>query len=247
MDYGYGNLETMFFKKKKPETSKGTIQDLDYTLVRSSRRTLALQIKSGGQLVVRAPHRTPLREIEDWIYKKRTWILKHQHKSLKKAEETPEFLEGEAHPYLGETYPIFLKKGASMGGVLEAGEIILSLRGTPTPDKIERTLKAFYRAEAVLIFEDRLDKLFPPFQERGHKRPPISLRWMKGRWGSMSTSGKMSLNTQLVKKDIEHIDYVIVHELCHMEHMNHGKGFYNLMDQMMPGWKNLRKGLKGDL
>lgn len=237
----------MFFKKRKSEASKGSIGDLDYTLVRSSRRTLALQIKSGGQLVVRAPHRTPLREIEDWIYKKRTWILRHQHKSLKKAENEPEFREGARHPYLGQNYPLRLKRGMQMGGTLENGEIILTLRGTPTEAKIERALRAWYRAEAVLIFEDRLDKHFAPFELRGHKRPTISLRWMKGRWGSMSTSGKMSLNTQLVKKDIEHIDYVIVHELCHMEHMNHGKGFYKLMNEMMPGWKQLRKGLKGDL
>ncbi len=237
----------MFFKKKKSETSKGSFGDLDYTLVRTSRRTLALQIKNGGQLIVRAPHRTPLREIEDWIYKKRTWIIRHQHKSLQKAEDTPLYLEGEHHPYLGRTYPLRLKRGMQMGGILENGEILLTLRGAPSPEKIERVLKVFYRAEAVLIFEDRLDKHFAPFAVRGHKRPTISMRWMKGRWGSMSRSGKMSLNTQLVKKDIEQVDYVIVHELCHMEHMNHGKKFYRLMDQMMPGWKNLRKGLKGDL
>ncbi len=235
----------MFFKRKKSETSKGAIGDLDYTLVRSSRRTLALQIKNGGQLVVRAPHRTPLREIEDWIYKKRAWILRHQQRA--KTKETPEFLEGERHPYLGQNYPLCLKKGAKTKGNLENGEIILTLRGTPTPDKIERALRVWYRAEAKAIFEDRLDKHFAAFEARGHKRPSISLRWMKGRWGSMSTKGKMSLNTQLVKKDIELVDYVIVHELCHMEHMNHGKGFYKLMDQMMPGWKVLRKGLKGDL
>lgn len=237
----------MFFKKKKSEASNGSIGDLDYTLVRSSRRTLALQIKSGGLLVVRAPHRTPLREIEDWIYKKRTWILRHQQRASKKAENEPDFQEGERHPYLGQSYPIRLKKGRQTMGTLEDGEILLTLRGTPTPDKIERALRVWYRAEAVLIFEDRLDIHFARFELRGHKRPGVSLRWMKGRWGSMSTSGKMSLNTQLVKKDIEHVDYVIVHELCHMEHMNHGKGFYKLMDQMMPGWKVLRKGLKGDL
>lgn len=237
----------MFFKRKKSETSQGTIRDLDYTLVRSSRRTLALQIKNGGLLVVRAPHRTPLREIEDWIYKKRSWILRHQQNSLAKAEDTPLFLEGERHPYLGQSYPLRLKKGAKTGGTLEDGEIILTLRGNPTEAKIERALRVWYRAEAKEIFEDRLDKHFAPFETRGHKRPSISLRWMKGRWGSMSTKGKMSLNTQLVKKNIELVDYVIVHELCHMEHMNHGKGFYKLMDQMLPGWKVLRKGLKGDL
>ncbi len=237
----------MFFKRKKPETSKGSVSNLDYTLVRTSRRTLALQIKNGGQLVVRAPHRTPLREIEDWIYKKRTWILRHQHKSKAKAEAEPDFFEGEAHPYLGQSYPLRLKKGMQMGGSIEGGEIVLTLRGAATPEKIQRALRAFYRDEATMIFEDRLDILFPPFAERGHKRPAISQRWMIGRWGSMSTSGKMSLNTQLVKKDVELIDYVIVHELCHLEHMNHGKGFYKLMDKMLPGWKVLRKELKGAL
>ncbi len=236
----------MFFKRKKTETSSGSAAGLDYTLVRSRRKTLALQIREGG-LIVRAPLKTPLREIEDWIYQKRRWILRHQQKSRARAENHPAYAEGARHPFLGESYRLGLKKGARSGGELWAGVIWLTLRGAPTPDKIEGALKAWYKAEAAGVFEDRLSDLFPPFEARGFKRPRISQRWMKGRWGSMSASGKMSLNTKLVMKDMALIDYVIVHELCHLEHMNHGPGFYQLMDQMLPGWKVLRKQLKGDL
>lgn len=236
----------MFFRKKPPEESKRRAGDLDYTLVRSSRRTLALQIR-GGELVVRAPHKTPLREIEDWIFEKRTWIARHQQKAKVKAKSKPAYRDGGHHPYLGQSYPLRIDKGRKTACDLRDGEIRLTLRGKATEEAVKRALKSWYTSKAKAVFQDRLTELFPPFEERGHKRPEIRLRWMKSRWGSMGSHGKMTLNARLVKKDLELIDYVIVHELCHLEHMNHGRGFYKLMDQMLPGWKPLRKQLKGDL
>jgi len=237
----------MFFRKKQPETSTRKAGCLDYTLVRSSRKTLALQIKSGGELVVRAPHRTPLREIEDWIFKKQRWIERHQRRFLERAEAAPRYRVGAEHVYLGEKYPLRITKGMRHGAELKDGAIYLTLRGEATPAKVERALKAWYIAEAAGVFKDRLRLLFPPFAARPHHLPEVKIRWMKSRWGSMSRDGIMTLNAKLMLKDVELIDYVIVHELCHMEQMNHGPKFYALMDQMLPGWKKLRKGLKGDL
>lgn len=236
----------MFFRKKPPEKSKRRAGDLDYTLVRSGRRTLALQIRE-GELVVRAPHKTPVREIEDWIFEKRAWIARHRQKAKVKAKTKPAYRAGALHPYLGQRYPLRLNRGRKSACDLLTGEIRLTIRGEASPEKIKRALKKWYAAEAKAVFEDRLTELYPPFEERGHKRPEIRLRWMKSRWGSMGSHGKMTLNAKLVKKDLALVDYVIVHELCHMEHMNHGRRFYKLMDQMLPGWKPLRKQLKGDL
>ncbi|MCH8173119.1 MAG: M48 family metallopeptidase [Proteobacteria bacterium] len=237
----------MFFKKKKPQTSAREAGGMDYTLVRSSRRTLSLQIREGGELVVRAPHRTPLREIEDWIFKKRKWIERHQNRFEKIAIKAPVYRDGAGHFYLGVKYPLRIVKGVRHRAELRDGVIILTLRGAPGPEKIERALKAWYLEEAWGVFEDRLSKLFPPFAGRNHDRPEIKIRWMKSRWGSMGREGVMTLNAKLMLKETGLIDYVIVHELCHMEHMNHGPKFYALMDQMLPGWKGRRKMLKGDL
>jgi len=236
----------MFFKKKKQETSTRQAGGLDYTLVRSSRRTLALQIRD-GELVVRAPHRTPMREIEDWIFRKQRWIERHQRRFRQKAEDAPVYREGAAHSYLGEKYPLLITKGMRHGADLQEGEIRLTLRGEAAPAKIERALKAWYIDEARGVFEHRLRKLFPPFAARGDKLPEVRIRWMKSRWGSMSRDGVMTLNAKLMLKKMDLVDYVIVHELCHLEHMNHGPKFYRLMDQMLPGWKNIRNQLKGDL
>ncbi|MCH7805542.1 MAG: M48 family metallopeptidase [Proteobacteria bacterium] len=237
----------MFFKKKKPQTSAREAGGMDYTLVRSSRRTLSLQIREGGELVVRAPHRTPLREIEDWIFKKRKWIERHQNRFEKIAGHAPVYRDGAGHFYLGTRYPLRIVKGVRHRAELRDGVIILTLRGAPAPEKIERALKAWYLEEARGVFDDRLSKLFPRFAGRHHDRPEIKIRWMKSRWGSMGREGVMTLNAKLMLKETGLIDYVIVHELCHMEHMNHGPKFYALMDQMLPGWKEWRKGLKGEL
>ncbi|HXV73538.1 MAG TPA: YgjP-like metallopeptidase domain-containing protein, partial [Sphingomonadales bacterium] len=181
----------MFFRKKPPEESRRQAGDLDYTLVRSSRRTLALQIRE-GELIVRAPHKTPLREIEDWIFEKRNWIARHQHKA--KTKTKPACRDGELHPYLGENYPLRIDKGRKTACDLLNGEIRLMLRGKAAEAAIKRALKAWYTSEARAVFDDRLSELFPPFEARGHKRPEIRLRWMKSRWGSMGSHGKMTLN-----------------------------------------------------
>jgi hypothetical protein len=68
---------------------------------------------------------------------------------------------------------------------------------------------------------------------------------MKSRWGSCSKKGIITLSTELIKLPDIYIEYVIIHELCHLKHHNHGKEYYNLLSELFPAWKNVRKDLRG--
>ena len=238
----------MFFKRKnKPEVSSETLEGLDYTLIRTSRRSLAMQIKSDATLVVRAPYRMPVAEIERWILKKSRWIERHRRRFKTNKTEPLKFITGEPHLFLGQKYSLKIIPGPKAKVVLSNPHLIVSLRRPHTPERIAKALKAWYRAEGETIFRDRLDVLFPYFGGLGHRRPGLRLRWMKSRWGSLSAKREMTLNYKLVKAPMELIDYVIVHELCHLEHMNHGESFKALMTRLMPDWKGRKKALEGYL
>ena len=231
-------------KKAQPKVSRETLGNIEFSLVRSARRSLALQIKSDATLVVRAPHRMPLPEIERWVLKKTHWIEKHQQKFRERKSTTPKYLEGEEHLFMGQGYPLHFIPASRPTAVLEGGQFRISTPDPSNSEKTERILKAWYKGEAETLFQDRLDALYPLLAPKGYKKPVLNLRWMKRQWGNLHTKGVMTLNIKLVRAPVELLDYVIIHELCHLEHMNHGKGFKFLLGELLPDWKARKKALE---
>jgi hypothetical protein len=102
----------------------------------------------------------------------------------------------------------------------------------------------WYRKQAERVFNERFDYIFSKF-EGNIEKPIIKIRKMKSRWGVCNRRlHKITLNLELIKKDISIIDYVIVHELCHFIHFNHSKRFWNLVSYYIPNYKELRKILR---
>jgi predicted metal-dependent hydrolase len=102
----------------------------------------------------------------------------------------------------------------------------------------------WYRDHASKLFRRRLKELMPWFRRRGIQEPPLNIRRMKKRWGSCTPSKAILLNTELIKAPAHCIDYVIVHELCHLAHPFHDNRFYWLLDLMMPDWRTRKERLE---
>ena len=98
-------------------------------------------------------------------------------------------------------------------------------------------LDTWYREQARRHFNTEIDRQFPFFADRGHARPLLRVKRMKSRWGSLSSRGYINLNLALIQLPRPCLEYVVTHELCHLEHMNHGPGFQRLMDQRLPDWR----------
>ena len=101
---------------------------------------------------------------------------------------------------------------------------------------VRRLVRAWQTTEAKAIFAERLDTLVARIDWLVEV-PPWRARFMKSQWGSCNASGKLALNTHLVKLPEKLVDYVLVHELCHLKQMNHGKRFQGLMDAHQPDWR----------
>jgi predicted metal-dependent hydrolase len=108
-----------------------------------------------------------------------------------------------------------------------------------SPPMVRAALEAWYRLRARELFADRLAAVAAPL--RWVKQlPPTRLQFMTVQWGSCSPSGRITLNPLLVKTPRECIDYVLLHELCHLLHHNHSPKFYQTLDRHMPRWREIK-------
>ncbi len=223
----------------KPGNANKHSMDLNYLLIRSRRRTLALYITPEGNLEVRAPLRMPERTIEDFILSKQQWIEKHrrrlQHKQRQIVPKT--YAEGEEFLYLGQAYRLAYRAEDKPAIELDGCLFIAEKYRT----RAEKVIRFWYRDEAELILQDRTAVLAAEMQVQ-----PQSVRLSNAaqRWGSCSPRGVINLSWRLVMAPLDIIDYVIVHELAHLKQHNHSRAFWQVVESALPDYKVRRAWLK---
>ena len=104
-------------------------------------------------------------------------------------------------------------------------------------------LDAWYLSHAKRVFAERLAACYPRVEGLGIPFPSLAIRDMKARWGSCSAKGRLTLNRRLIHVPKDLMDYVILHELCHLKEYNHGPAFYALLERVLPDWKARRQKL----
>ena len=232
--------------KAEPETRSLRVgsRSLCFDLVRSTRRTLALQVHPDGRLVVRAPRRCPLTEIDRFVGSRADWIVRKRSEFAARVRPRPGYSDGAEHPYLGEMFRLAVSEGRPRG--VNAAGRCLEVRVTDPADEaqIRRALEAWYRQRAGGLFRERIAHWHGRMGYLGIPLPTVRVRAMRSRWGSCSNRGNVNLNLWLIKLPVDCIDYVVVHELCHLREFHHGPAFYALMDEVLPGWRETRARLR---
>lgn len=153
------------------------------------------------------------------------------------------YVSGESHHYLGKQHvlKVIESPDAPQRVRLLRGKIEVSVR-KKKPENVRALLLAWYRERARDIFERRLQVVLDQAQwVCGH--PALRILTMQTQWGSCSPAGRITLNPHLVKAPRDCIDYVILHELCHIAEHNHSERFYRLMQQVMPQWEKIKQRL----
>ena len=113
------------------------------------------------------------------------------------------------------------------------------------PDVTRGLVDAWYRERAHVKFRDRLEESLKRFTDPESVRPVgLIVRRMEQRWGSMSPGRRLLLNHRLIEAPVDAIDYVITHELCHIEQPHHGPAFFALLDRVMPDWERRKERLE---
>jgi predicted metal-dependent hydrolase len=207
-------------------------------IVRSDRRTIALEITSGATLVVRAPLRASSSDIGEIIQKKSSWILRKMDE-IKRRPLSPchEYAEGEMFLFLGRLYPLHIVEDGNI--TIERSDR-LNVSSTLLPD-IRNQLKHWYREEARKEIRARCMWFS---LKTGHVPETIRITDARQRWGSCTHKGGLSFSWRLIQAPPEIIDYVVVHELVHISQPDHSKKFWDKIRKIMPDYEQRRNWLK---
>jgi len=212
------------------------------------RRKVTIRVTPDSLVVVSAPEDAHKSAIHNAVMKRAKWIFD----SLQAFDEQQAYVQsrhyvsGEMLFYLGRRYVLKIIENPDLPPTvkMERGKLLVSLpefRSDKTR-RVKELLKQWYRVRAQHVFESRLEHLLP--QARWVKETPdFRILSMEKQWGSCSARGLLMLNPHLVRAPRECIDYVILHELCHIEEHNHGERFYRLLGQVMPEWKGIKQRL----
>mgnify|MGYP004675376205 CR=1 FL=1 len=200
--------------------------EIDLEIIRKNNKNIYFRIKDDLKLYVTCPIYLSSRSINNLIKENEESILRMYDKALKKSKDN------ELFQYLGQKYYVVLQNDS---------EITFKDNFVYAPSM--DALNEFYNKEVERIFTREVEIAKKCFTQL----PEFSLKFrsMLTRWGVCNRSKMtVTLNTELLKKDIELLDYVIIHELCHFFEGNHGKSFWHLVELAYPNYKEARKRLK---
>lgn len=214
-------------------------------LKRSNRRTLAISVLPNGVLELIAPQRAELADVVKKVVKRSSWIARQRRAFLELNATRPagRYVSGATHRYLGRQYRLKVAKGDVSKVALKGAYLLITL---PKIDeaRTKDALEQWYRHQARQQFEKRLGKWEEWCLNRKLPMPRLRLLRMPKRWGSALKDGTICLTPELIQAPSACVDYVICHEICHLKYPDHGRGFWALLQQLCPTWKQLKARLE---
>ena len=204
-----------------------------------------IKVHPDCRVVVSAPNSATNSEVIAATQKRSRWITQQLRAFREQSEYIipRRYVSGESHYYLGKQYQLKVIEDSRLpqGVKLLRGKIEVNVRNK-SAQKVQQLLNEWYRQRAKIVFAKRLDIVL----EQAlwvQQRPDFRILSMQTQWGSCSPHGRLTLNPYLVKAPSECIDYVILHELCHIAEHNHSERFFQLLGQVMPNWQAVKNQL----
>ncbi len=210
-----------------------------FALIRSKRRTAAIYIRPGGRVEVRAPLGMARRDIDRFVDQKAGWIAKHAAASAAAAAQRQAFQvePGRRFLWLGVEYPAVYRPGCPAAG-FDGGRFLLpsacGALNRPAMVQLYRDMTAAYIAGRVEIYAARM----------GLRPRSVRVTGARTRWGSCSGKNGLCFSWRLALTPPSCVDYVVVHELCHMKEHNHSPSFWRQVEEVLPDYPSRRDELK---
>ena len=221
-------------------------QIIDYKIVYSKRKSIGISVGPDSGVIVRAPYRTSMKTIENLVISKSSWIIRHleNYKSAVRINNYKINAEGAPVLFRGKQNQIRIIESKTYFVKLNENIIEIGLKNVEDGKYAGQMLEKWFRVIAEGIFRKKFEEVLLRFKNYNFKPSEFVVRGLKRRWGSCSSKGKITISSELVKLDEIYLEYVILHELCHLRHHNHGKEFYKLLSEIFPDWKQRRSELR---
>jgi predicted metal-dependent hydrolase len=214
-----------------------------FRLEYSDRKSLGITVTPEMEVLVKAPIDTSVELVKEKIRKKAPWIIKQQSFFLSFQPKTPlrKYVSGETHLYLGKQYRLQIHIGNEESVKLKGKFIEVT---TSEKSRAKDLLNNWYLQHARTKFHAIAQPLIDKFKKYEVVPSSIVLREMPTRWGSCTPKGKIILNPELIKAPKACIEYVIIHELCHLIHHDHTQKFIDLQTREMKDWEKWKMKLE---
>ncbi len=200
----------------------------DYQLIRSKRKSISVEISPRNEIIVRCPQGLGIARVEKFLEEKSCWIEKHFNNKLKNFEANSEIINFTSILIRGEKHPVQIgAKTAFFNGIVYI--------------KHQKEVRKLITEICVEEFIQRFNNI--SLRTRLYA-VSVSFKNYKGRWGCCSIKKEICFNFKIFMLPVNLQNYIIVHELCHIEHFNHSKNFWDTVSRFIPEYKTIRKRLK---
>jgi predicted metal-dependent hydrolase len=231
---------------RKYEVTYGN-RTIVFSLERRNRRTMEIRVLPDMSVMVIAPDKADITDIKERVVKRGAWILKNKNFFLDFIPQEPprKFVSGETHRYLGKQYRLKIIKNEKNEVKLKGQYITITSTKPEDRDHNKKLLYKWYRKYAVEKVNTMIDSHLIKLKKYSVSKPNIYIKKMKKRWGScVAGKNKIYLNIETIRTPSYCIEYVIMHELCHLKHPNHDNNFYDFLTLVMPDWRERKERLE---
>ena len=211
-----------------------------YNLHREARKQLRIVVAPELSVDVFAPLSAGEEQIHAALMKKAAWIARKLD-ALEAFHPLPapkQYISGETLIYLGRQYRLKVEQGPRQSAKLLGRYLRVWVEDKKDTQSVKKAVDSWHRKRAQETLDRYMENCYAIASRHGVPKPHLTIRTMHRRWGSCNSKGRITLNVNLVKVPVHCIEYVIMHELCHLKYNNHSKAFFALLARCMPDWRS---------
>lgn len=210
-----------------------------YRVDRSDRQRARIVVDPHGEVEVRAPRDYDDSQVEALVRRRVVWILRQRARAdaYRPREPRRTYQSGESIRYLGRQYRLRVEATGEGRPRIRGRHLVARVESGADREAVRSQVTEWLRNRARVVLQERFERCAEIAGRHGIAAPTLQLRLMTRRWGSCTPSGRILLNPKLVQTPSDCIDYVILHEHCHLRVSRHGARFYRLLDLLQPDWR----------
>ncbi|MDA3847002.1 MAG: SprT family zinc-dependent metalloprotease, partial [Vallitaleaceae bacterium] len=234
----------------KLKTYTNTTSDLEYKIVYKKRKTIGIYMDTYGNFEMRVPVETSRERIQQFLEEKWSWIMQNQKDAKEKLQgaKVRVYEDGESYLYMGHNYPIVITVEPTLSQdtirLDEVDKVIIIFVKDNEGQAIKALLKRFYYQTAKAIIEERIRYYSKDFKVKPRK---MTISNNQKTWGTCNGMRELTFNWRLAMAPMAVIEYIVIHEMCHMVHLNHDRSFWRLVGKHVPDYEEQQSWLSQSL
>ena len=222
-------------------------RNITFNLIYRKRKTMSIEVETTGEVTVIAPVGTSSDDVIEKVKSRAGWIVSKQYESkfINDTKIEREAVSGESYMYLGRNYSLDIRVDEDTDNIsvkLFQGKFVVNTY-TKDEDLIKKAMENWYREKTLAKVKERVSYYSSYFND---KVTTIKVKEQKKRWASCTSKNELLFNWRCVMAPVFVLDYIVVHEMCHMEYKNHSKDFWNRVCAVMPDYEVRRAWLRNN-